>query len=57
MSCFFDSRCRYRFQHVTHHGDISVKPVTLSIMGLLYGRCERLFVTELKNEYFTRQIF
>jgi len=28
-----------------------------SIMRLLYGRYERLFLTELKNKYFTRQIF
>ena len=28
-----------------------------SIMGFLYGRCERLFATELNNKYFTRQIF
>jgi len=25
-----------------------------SITGFLYGRCERLFVTELTHEYFTR---
>jgi len=28
-----------------------------SIMRFLYGQCERLFVTELKNKHFTRQMF
>ena len=28
-----------------------------SIMGFLYGRCERLFVRKITNKYFTRQIF
>ena len=28
-----------------------------SITGFLYGQCERLFVTELNNKHFTRQIF
>jgi len=27
------------------------------IMEFLYGWCERLIVSELKNEYFIRQIF
>ena len=28
-----------------------------SIIGFLYGQRERLFVTELNNKHFTRQIF
>ena len=27
------------------------------VVWFLYGRCKHLFVTELKNKYFTRQIF
>jgi len=30
---------------------------TINIGTFLYGRCERRFVTDLTNKYFTRQIF
>jgi len=28
-----------------------------SVMGFLCGLCQHLFVSELNNDYFTRQIF
>jgi len=47
--------------HVQHIAATSVSLLqqlcTVDNGIFLYGRCERLFVTDLTNKYFTRQIF
>ena len=46
-----------RFIHVPWlYLDVNL-PVPKQHLGRLYGWCGRLFVSELNNEYFTRQIF